>query len=73
MNVLRPTDQRTLTWTESETENAWWLTQLEVDPGRYLNPLLKCPQNTCCILQLGSEGRHLDQNILNHSVGIVAF
>lgn len=50
MNVLRPTDQRTLTWTESETENAWWLTQLEVDPGRYLNPLLKCPQNTCCIL-----------------------
>lgn len=50
MNVLRPTDQRTLTWIESETENAWWLTQLEVDPGHYLNLLLKCPQNTCCIL-----------------------
>lgn len=40
LGVLRPADERKLTQMESETENAYWLIQLEVDPRCYLNLLL---------------------------------
>lgn len=39
-DALRPADERKRTQMESETENAYWLTQLEVDPGCYFNLLL---------------------------------
>lgn len=40
LDILRPADERKLTQMESETENAFWLTQMEVDPGCYLNQRL---------------------------------
>lgn len=40
LDILRPASERKLTQMELETENAYWLIQLEVDPGCYLNLLL---------------------------------
>ena len=71
MNVLIPTDQRTLTQMESETENAWWLTQL----GSWSSLLFKSAAYMSSVSKLHSlldaGGRHLGPNIPKHSIGLL--